>query len=538
MRPSCPEAKRSTSISAARAVQPGARSGGRVSALAGGVLLPFASLILAAPVAAQTGTQTATLARALAIQPTASISQTITDNFLLSATNPAADAITRITAGVAMNANAGPVRGFLDYSLSGLIHARHSDRDTVFNSLSTVFAADLVPGRARLDVSGNVSRSAISAFGAQPGLEGGLQNNATELRRLKVAPSVLGPLVGDLRYSANLALEATDARDSVVGDSTSATLGMRVEPTTRGRVGWSADGISLRSAFKAGRSTSDDRLSATARWRLDRFDTELSASGGIEFSDMTTASRQRFNNWGLGATWTPSPRTSLAAQYDDRFFGPSRRLSLDHRTALTSWHFGKSRNLSTTGGGGDGAAGGRGTAFDLLFAQFASVLPDPAKRTEFVNAYLLSQGISSSAAPGFLRSSVLVQDLEDASVAFRGVRSTAVLAWTRSKSIRLGVQPGIADDLSVASQVNLQGLSVDLSHRLTTQSSLGLLVSRQRGSGITASQDNLQRKLSLRYTLRPASNIDLNLGLSRTLFDSYPAPFDESSVVFTLGYRF
>ena len=536
MHPSCPEAKRLTSISAARAVQPGARSGGRVSALAGGVLLSFASLILAAPATAQTGTQTATLARAVGIQPTASISQTFTDNFLLSATNPAADAITRITAGVAINANAGPVRGFLDYSLSGLIYARHSDRNTVFNSLSTFFATELVPGRAKLDVSGNVSRSAISAFGAQPGLDGGVQNNATEFRRLKVAPSILGPLVGDLRYSANLALEATDARDSAVGDSTSATLGMRVEPTTRGLVGWSADGILLRSAFKAGRATSDDRLSATARWRIDRFDTELSASGGIEFSDMTTASRQRFNNWGLGAAWTPSPRTSLAAQYDDRFFGPSRRLSLDHRTPLTSWHFGKSRNLSTTGG--EGAAGGRGTAFDLLFAQFASALPDPAKRTEFVNAYLQSQGISSNSAPGFLRSSVLVQDLEDASVAFRGVRSTAVLAWTRSKSIRLGLQPGIADDLSVASEVNLQGLSVDLSHRLTTQSSIGLLVSRQRGSGITASQDNLQRRLSLRYTLRPLSNIDLNLGFSRTLFDSYLAPYDESSVVFTLGYRF
>lgn len=525
-----------TSISAARAARPGSRSGRRLSALAGGVLLPCAGLMLAAPVAAQTAAQTAASARALVIQPTASISQTFTDNFQLSATDPAADAITRITAGVAINANAGPLRGFLDYSLSGLIHARHSDRNTVLNSLSTVFGADLVPGRARLDVSGSVTRSAISAFGAQPGLDSGVQSNATELRRLKVAPSVLGPLVGDLRYSANLALEATDARDSAVGDSTSATLGVHLEPTTKGLVGWSADGTSLRSDFKAGRATSDDRLSATARWRIDSIDTELSGSGGIEFSDMTTASRQRFNNWGLGATWTPSPRTSVAAQYDDRFFGPSRRLSLDHRTALTSWHFGKSRSLSTSGG--EGEAGGHSTAFDLLFAQFASALPDPAKRTEFVNAYLKSQGISSSAAPGFLRSSVLVQDLEEASVAYRGVRSTAVLTWTHSRSTRLGVQPGIADDLSVSNEVSLQGLSMDLSHRLTPQSSAGLLLSRQRGSGLNASQDNLQRKMSLRYSLRPSANSDVNLAFSRTLFDSFPAPYDESAVVVTLGYRF
>ena len=510
-----------------------AGAGSRSCWCAGGLLAMSGWGMLVAPAATA---QTTAPSRALMIQPTASISQTFTDNYLLSASAPAFDAITRLTAGLAVNANAGPVRGYLDYSLSGLSYARHSDRNTLLNSLSTAFSADLVPGRAKLDVTGNVARSAISAFGAQPGLDGGVQSNSTELRRLKVAPSVLGPLGGDFRYSADLALEATDARDSIVGDSTSAKLGVRLEPVTKGRFGWSVDGAVVRSDFKAGRATSDDRLSATARWRLDSLDTELTGSAGVEVSDMTTASRQRFNNWGLGATWTPSPRTSLVAQYDERFFGPSRRLSFDHRTALTSWHLGKSRSLSTSGG--DGAVGGRGTAFDLLFAQFASAVPDPVARTEFVNVFLRSQGISPGAIPGFLAASVLVQDLEEASVAFRGVRDVALLSWTRSRSVRLGVQPGVADDLSVSNQVNLQRLSVDLSHRLTPQSSAGLLLSRQHGSGLTAAQINLQRKMSLRYTLRPSASSDVNLGFSRTLVDSFPAPYDETAIVVTLGYRF
>ena len=528
-----PEAIALRPVNVALAAQAVRIAGSRPFRLAGGVLaLSCGGLLVPTAATAQTAAPT----RALVLQPTASISQTFTDNYFLSATNSVSDAVTRATAGVSISANAGPVRGFLDYSLSGLIHARHSDRNTLFNSLSTAFAADLVPGRARLDVSGNVARSAVSAFGAQPGLDGGVQSNATELRRFKVVPSVLGPLGGDLRYSANLALESTDARDSVVGDSTSATLGVRLEPVKRGLVGWSVDGTVLRSDFKAGRATSDDRLFATARWRLDSIDTELFGLAGVEFSDMTTASRQQFNNWGLGATWTPSPRTTLAAQYDDRFYGPSRRLSLDHRTARTSWHLGKSRSLSTSGGEGD--AGGRNTAFDLLFAQFASAVPDPIKRAELVNAYLRSQGITSSATPGFLRASVLVQDLEEASVALRGVRDTVILSWRRSRSMRLGVQPGIADDLSVSREINLQGLSLDMSHRLTPQSSAGLVLSRQQGSGLSANQNNLQRKLSLRYTLRPTANSDVNLGFSRTLFDSFPAPYDESAVVVTLGYRF
>lgn len=523
----------SRQVSAALAEQAVADAGSRSSWLACGLLVLSGGCVLVSTAATAQATAPA---RALMIQPSASISQTFTDNYLLTATDPAFDAITRVTVGVAVNANAGPVRGFLDYSLSGLMHARHSDRNTVLNGLSTAFVADLVPGRAKLDVSGNVSRSAVSAFGAQPGLDGGVQSNATEFRRLKVAPSVLGQLGSDFRYTANLSVEATDARDSVVGDSTSATLGMRLEPVTRGMVGWSVDGTVLRSDFKAGRATSNDRLSATTRWRIDAIDTELTGSGGVEFSDMTTASRQRFNNWGLGATWTPSPRTTLAAQHDDRFYGPSRRLSLDHRTALTSWHFGKTRSLSTSGGQSE--LGGRGTAFDLLFAQFASALPDPIKRAEFVNAYLLSQGILPTATPGFLRASVTVQDLEEVSVAFRGVRDTGVLSWTRSRSMRLGAQPGVADDLTASGEVYLQRLSLDLSHRLTPQSSAGLVLSRQRGSGLNASQNNLQRKLSLRYTLRPSANSDVNLGISRTLIDSFLATYDESAVVVTVGYRF
>lgn len=486
--------------------------------------------------AAPAWAQAAAPSRAWLIQPSVSVSQTLTNNLALSAIDPLSDAVTRLTAGVAVQANAGAVRGFLDYTLSGLVHARHPDRNTVLNSLTTVFGADLVPGRAKLDVSGTVSRSAISAFGAQPGAGGGVQGNATELRQLRVAPSAIGPLGSGLRYSTSLSLEASDAKDSVLGDSTTANWAAHVEPTTRGAISWSVDGALLRSDFKAGRATSDDRLFASARWRLDNFDTVLTGSAGLEVTDMTTPTRQRFTNWGLGATWTPSPRTSVSAQYDDRFFGPSRRLSLDHRTALTSWHLGKSRSLSTNGGGSE--LSGRSTAFQLLDAQFSSAIPDAVKRAEFVTAYLQSQGFSPTADPGFLRASVLVQDLEEISFAMRGVRSTAVLRWTRTRSTRLGTQPGIADDLAVSSQVNLQGLALDLTHRLTPHSSAGLVLSDQRGSGLTANQNNHQRRLSLRYSLRPSANIDASVIVSRALYDSFPAPYGESAVIVTLGYRF
>lgn len=496
------------------------------------VWLAASGLLIAAGALAQP----AASARAWSIQPSASITQTFTDNFALSGIDPSGDAITRLTAGIQVSGNAGLVRGHLDYSLSWLAYARHNERSTYQNSLATAFAADLVPGRIRVDVQGGISRSAVSAFSAQPSQDGGTQGNSTELRRLRVTPSIVGPLVGDLRYSSNLVLEASDARGTDLGDSTSAALGLHLEPVTRGVLGWSVDGSMLRSDFKAGRATANDRLYATGRWRIDSLDTELTGSGGTEYSDMSSASRQRYTNWGLGATWSPSPRTTVAAHYDDRFFGPSRRLSLDYRTALTSWHVGTSRNLTTSGGQGE--VGGQGTAFDLMFSQFASLVPDPVKRTDFVNAFLRAQGIAPTAEPGFLRASVLVQGREEVSMAYRMARSTAVLTWARTRSSRLTGQAGLADDLATSAEVVLQGFSLDLNHRLTPESTVGVLLSHQHGSGSTAGQNNLQRQLSARYALRPTANSNVIMGFSRILATSFAAPYDETAFFVTLGYRF
>jgi uncharacterized protein (PEP-CTERM system associated) len=123
-------------------------------------------------------------------------------------------------------------------------------------------------------------------------------------------------------------------------------------------------------------------------------------------------------------------------------------------------------------------------------------------------------------------------------VAYRLQRSTAVLLWSRTRSSRLLGQPGLADDLAASDEVQLQGFSLDLSHRLTPDSSLGLLMSHQRGSGSNAGQNNLQRQLSLRYTVRPSLHSNLTVDISRKLSDSFPVPYDETALVVTLGYRF
>ena len=161
--------------------------------------------------------QSGTPQRTLTLLPSASLSQTYTSTYLLSDVDPAADAIARATATLALTANGGYLKGFLDYSLSSLIYFRHSDKNSIQNALNARMTAELVPGRGFVDVAANISRSAISAFGNQPGGGASVQDNVTELRTLRVAPRFAGPLGPDLRYSANLALSATDAKDTTQG---------------------------------------------------------------------------------------------------------------------------------------------------------------------------------------------------------------------------------------------------------------------------------------------------------------------------------
>ena len=476
--------------------------------------------------------------RALAIEPNAAVSQTLTDNYLLTGAAPAGDLVTRLSAGVGLRSQAGLLRGYLDYSLSSLLYARHADRNEFQNALRSNLAADLIDGRLRLVVDAGISQSAVSAFGAQPGA-GGLSNaNTTELRTLRVTPTFQGPLGPDLRYGGSLAYSISDASKTSNGDSNSTQLALTVAPAAPGRISWAVDGSHLRSDYKQGRTTESDRANGQLTVRLDDLDLRLNANTGIELTNLATQGRQRYATWGVGAVWEPSPRIRLAGDLDHRFFGQSHSLSLEYRTPLTVWRLSDSRSVST----GDGQAGfnGRGTAYDLFFAQFASVEPDPVKRADLVNAFLRSNGIDPAAItnPGFLRASATLDDRLSLSVAYRGVRSTAVLTANRSRSRRLDTVTNAVDDLAQAGEVRLTSVALDLSHRLTPLGSVGLLLSAQQGRGTQAGPDNRQRQMSLSYSTRLTPESTLSAGARRARYQTGAAAYAESALFASYGIRF
>ena len=496
-------------------------------------------VVAATPVQAQDSVRSAGAGqRQDMLQPRASITENFSNNVELSRTQPRWDAVTRMAAGVSFQSNIGRLRGSLDYELTGILYARNSELNTHQNALRANLGADLIENRARLDVQAGIVQSARSAFGVQPGTSGLPSSNLTEYRSLSITPSFVGPLGPAVRYKAGLAYSLSDAGGTTAGDSTGNRAFVQLSPSSPGVVGWSVDMSSAHSSFEAGREKVNNRLNGTLSRQIDALDLQLNVSAGVEMTDISTLERARHQNWGLGASWTPSPRTKLMAQIDQRFFGNSHTLSLEHRTALSTWSFSDTRSLSSSGNGT--ATGGQGATFDLFFAQFAAIEPDRAKRTDLVNSFLKANGLSAGAgsSSGFLRSNVTVVRAQNASIAYRGLRGAAVLTYRRSVNVPVGgvLLPG--DDFINTTSIVTDTASMSLSHRLTPTSSANLILRYDQSRGDQPQQQSSQRGFNLQYLASLTERSNLTVGARRALYKTFQSPYNESAVFATYGIRF
>lgn len=476
-------------------------------------------------------------ARRLLIQPSLTLSQTLTNNYNLDPVTAESDGITRLAAGVGIRSTGGAVSATVDYSLGFLSYARHSSQNTLQNALQADVNADLVENRLQLASTASISRSAVSAFGVQPGLGDDANANAVEVRSLRVAPTLRGPLGAALRYSLALGFSITDASGGSVGDVSGSSAQFRLEPSRSSGLGWTFNASHQVSDYKRGRSSASSQLGAGLRYALTDLDLQLSASGGAERTDLDSASGRTTSNWGVGAVWTPSPITRISADFAHRFFGRSHSFGIDYRTPRTLWQLYSSRALSTGVSGGGSV---RSTIYDLLFAQLAVVQPDPLLRETLVLQTLRERGIDPNRGTnlGFLQSAASVQDSLEASAAWTSPRNTATLSIRQGKSRRVDTVTTVADDLSGGNVVRTRGLSLNLSHSLTPASSANLVVSQQRSSGSATVQSNRQDQIALQYSTRLSIDGTLSASLRHVRVHNDTQSYGEFALTASYGLRF
>ena len=417
----------------------------------------------------------------LTIVPSFAATATLTYSDGLQPSTPRSELVTTLSPGVRINSTAGPVRGFLDYGLKALYFTGNSGHSEIQHALSAAATAEIVERRFLIDAGASISQQAISAFGPQFTDTSLARTNRTEVRAYSLSPSLRGSIAGAVDYVARVSQTGSQSAGVAGASSHSLLTLLQLNGRPQGPLNWSVAGSRQRLNYNAGDNSQSDRLDGSLSYAATP-QLNLTLQAGRESTDLGGLFRQTANTHGYGVAWQPSPTTSLTANQQSRPFGRTHQFNISHRTPRTIWTYNDTRDVAS--GAAQPVFASLGTAYDNLFQQFASQIPDPDLRAAEVTRFLTSRGINPNAQVigSFVSSSATLQRLQTLSVMLLGVRQTISLAASQGLTTRLDQTVG-PFDLSNTSFVRQQGFNIGVSHRLTPLSSINLTASQQRTLG-------------------------------------------------------
>ncbi len=456
-----------------------------------------------------------------------------------SATAPGNDTVLQVRPGVQIAVGGGRLRGRLDYGLNA-IHRSSSasgllqgQADTLQNNLNAVLNAELVERWLFVDTTASITQQAISAYGQQSVDGTQINANRTEVSQLAIHPHAQGSLAGWMSYQIGLSADASHAQGAANADSRNTGLSLTLgSPSASAVVGWSLLGTQQTTSF-GGRSTDSGRLSLSLLMRPDS-DWNASLRGGQETTSIGSLLRQTYNNWGGDLRWTPSPRTTVLVGTDQRYFGRSHQVLLEHRFANSSLRY-------TSNGGANNAANGSGvgqpvTVYQLFYNQLASAQPDPTLRDQLVRDTLLGLHLDGNAVVpgGFANGGPTLQRRDDLSLSYLGRRSTLTLQAFSSDTRRLDTTtPGV--DTAAVRQMGLTGT---ITYHLTPTSNVNFSGSGLRTPGTATQAGNRLRSAALSWSDQFNKFVSLSATARYSAFDGGVNPYRESALSASLNLRF
>jgi uncharacterized protein (PEP-CTERM system associated) len=471
--------------------------------------------------------------------------QTFTDNVNLSATDKRSDAITELRPGIRVSSRSGRVQGDLDYALSALVHARDSSLNELQNNLNASLAAELVEQHLFFDARAGISQQTISAFGTQVGNTGLVNDNQTEVIDYGASARWVSRLgdVADATASVGWSGSSADSTNLGDGDSFDAAVGLS---GVQGRFGWGLDAGWQTSDFRDRVETISNQVFGTLRFSPDP-DLQLSVRGGVEGEGLRTGTRETADFWGWGASWQPSPRTSLVWQTDHRYFGRSYSFSFQHRFARSFFSYTDSRGTNDASDIGDplNNTGGqpgqsrRLTNYEQTMLQL-SFVTDPVLRDLLARQLLREQGLdpNGQSSAGFLSSGKTLEHNQNLSVGYSAIRTTFTLSAFRSETEPLNENVPVGGDLSNVGRVRQVGFAAGASHRLTPAASLTLAGDLTRTLDEPGQVGSDQRSVSLFLSGALGRRTSGSIGVRHSRFDNDDEPYRESAIVGSVSIQF
>ncbi len=476
--------------------------------------------------------------RGVTIVPRVTVTETFTDNATLSNISKQSDLVTEVAPGIRITSDFGRVKGYFDYSFSGRMSAQGGSGTTLQSNLTASGSVVAVENFAFIDVNASIAQQSVSGLGTQSSGSYVSNANQTETSTYRISPYLKGNLGGYADFETRYGFAFNRSASSAASDVTTQDLllSLKGQPSAS-RIGWSLQAAQQAASYSQGRATETDSLSGSLSYALNP-QLVVTASAGQEGNNYSSLQKERSWTSGQGIQWTPSPSTSFSANRQTRPFGQSHTINLAYRTARSAWSFTDSQDV--TNSPSQSSLGSLGPIYDLYFTQFATVEPDPVKRSVLVNTFLQVNGINPNTVvvSNFLTSAVSLQRRQNLSFALLGVRSSITFTATRTETSRLDTVSNAIDDLSNSTSIRQTGLSVSYAHRLTPDTSMNLTGMNQRSSDSSGLQETVTNSVNLGVSTRLGLKSTAAINARRVVFDSRTSPYIETAITGTVTVQF
>ncbi len=489
-------------------------------------------------------------ARAFSIKPRISLTETWTDNISVSGGQNGKESglITELAPGVRIDAKTARLKAYFDYALVGQFYSTSSGNSRTQNSLNTFGTLEAVSNWLFLDFSGIIAQQAISAFGPQSPSNATQNSNSTETSTYRLSPYIRGKIAGLVDYSLRYNWATTQTNTSNASNlDTSDWAGQIRGSTPFQSLKWSVDATQQTSTYSQGRKTESERLYGMATYTvIPQF--RISLSGGTESNNYASQNTESQATHGYGFDWTPTERTVISAFKERRFFGDGHRYTFSHRFPLSNIRFSDTKDVSVLPN--QFTTVGLGTAYELfypIFFQICSQNTQLASQYPDLNTCAIAEFQKLRVSPNtlvtsdFLRSQATLQRNQQLSMAFQGARNTLTVMFNRTQSESIFAFAAVNDVFSQnnTNSIRQQGISINLSHRLTGLTNLSILASRQKSTGsgssdLKATTSMYQANLSSPLGARTTGSISIR----RSEFDSTNNPYTENAIIGTVSMIF
>jgi uncharacterized protein (PEP-CTERM system associated) len=447
------------------------------------------------------------------------------------------EAVTQINPSVAWSSYSGRVRGSVNYGASLRHYAgdnkARTDKTTVDNSLSANLNAELVDNRAFLDVNASVGQQSISGLDVPSGSN--LSQTGGNRSEVTISPYTKGSLAGLASYELRYSYSASDGSDDAFARRNGQSLSLSLRSQGSGLLGWGLAASTSGSDLGGRGSNRGERINGDISIKPD-LDWRFGLSAGQERTNVGTLAPRTYDNWGVSGTWTPSPRTRVEVGADRRYYGDSHRVSVEYRSPRTVWRYSDVQDVNN--GNQQGGVGQPVTLFQLFFAQFASIQPDPALREQLVLQYLASLGRNPNEVLflDVVNRGTTVQRRRDLSAAWLGLRATVtVQAYSNSNRLLDGPNTGTA--AGGGGSQNQTGISLSGSYRLTPETSLSVGGSLSR-SPVAGGLRAEAKTVSLGWSTQLGRRVSASVSGRYSVLNGGVDPYREASLTASLSLRF